>query len=379
MPSVCRVQSLSDLFQSGDQSAVSQFETDPPEYYYASGATADRSDLHAASEDLRRQFLDARVAEAPARSLTVLRNVFVLPNAAIVTSSRNVIRESCFPYTGDGVGQTFSPWLSNRGTDLHATLDDPVMIDRPAVYVREHGEMGFFHWMHSVFPRVDAFSRHRLSSDYALLCKSEAPFQQDALSLARLAGVHRIEPHPSRPQFFRELIFPSPLVHEGDYWLRPPSLATFYEGLPIPARRGPKRIYVTRQDAGVRRISNEAELVARLEPLQFVTVALRDLCFRDQVALFRDCEVVVGPHGAGLSHLVSMRRGGSVLEILHPRRLWPAFRSVAARRGLHYAFALGTDRSLDEPGDTFDFAVDVDKVARLLARLGVGAPSLQMA
>ena len=45
------------------------------------------------------------------------------------------------------------------------------------------------------------------------------------------------------------------------------------------------------------------------------TVALEDLEFRDQVALFRDAETVVAPHGGGLTNLVFCDPGTKVIEL----------------------------------------------------------------
>jgi hypothetical protein len=363
------IQPIAELFRQGDRSARFSIQTEAPKPYFAAAAVADPQDLEGATDELRRQFVAPRLVMPPGRSLTYLRDCYVLPNAAIVTADGNIVRESCFPYTGIWVPKFFAPWITEDEGSLQVDLAEPERIEAPAVYVREHGETGFFHWMHSVLPRVDVLTRHQVAEDFALLYDTGAPNQRDGLALCGLADVPLIRPNRDRPQFFSELLFPSALVEEGDFWLRPPSVAAFYNALPAPTMDGPGRVYITRQDASVRRLRNEAEVLALLKSRGFVSLELGAFSFPQQLALLRSCEFVVGVHGAGLSHIVSMPLGGRVLEILHPRRFWSTYRAMAARRGLGYGFVLGNDE--DTAGDTFDFVVDIEKVGRVLSVMGI--------
>lgn len=362
------VQSIDELLALGDASVVCQFETEKPCVYSVPEPLVDLDEVSGASEELLAQFVRPRLVTPPGRSVTVLQDVYVLPNAAIVTSNGHVIRESCYPYTGIWVEKFFEPWLANVNSQFSARLDDAEFIETPAVYVREHGEMGFFHWMHSVFPRVETFINPGLSGDFALLCKSEASYQTEALALAGLQDAKRIEPNSTRPQFFKHLIFPSALVRDGDFWLRPPSVGEFYSRLPIVAASGSRRMYLTRQDASVRRVANECDLTDRLAALGFMTVELGKYTFSEQLSLFRECEIVIAPHGAGLSHIIGMPKGATVIEILHPRRFWPTYRAIAARRDLKYGFCVGQDNN-QEDNDMFDFQINVEQVVKLLRGL----------
>lgn len=67
------------------------------------------------------------------------------------------------------------------------------------------------------------------------------------------------------------------------------------------------RIYVSRRKANSRRVVNEEEVKAMLEPLGFSFYDLEDLTFSEKVRLFYDAQIVVAPHGAGLSHILFSR------------------------------------------------------------------------
>jgi len=77
----------------------------------------------------------------------------------------------------------------------------------------------------------------------------------------------------------------------------------------------PRRIYVSRRQATHRRILNEAELIASLRALGFVVVALETLSLAEQYKLFATAEVVVAPHGAGLTNLIHAPAGCSLVEL----------------------------------------------------------------
>jgi capsular polysaccharide biosynthesis protein len=70
-----------------------------------------------------------------------------------------------------------------------------------------------------------------------------------------------------------------------------------------------RRIYLSRANARYRKVVNDLEFISFLEKYGFSCCSNRNLSFVDQVELFRNVEVVIAPHGAGLSNLVFCPRG----------------------------------------------------------------------
>jgi hypothetical protein len=75
-----------------------------------------------------------------------------------------------------------------------------------------------------------------------------------------------------------------------------------------------RRVYVSRDDARLRRVLNEKRLLPRLEALGFERAVLGDLPIARQVALFRQADIVVAPHGAGLAHIAWCKPGTRIVE-----------------------------------------------------------------
>ncbi|WP_379748224.1 glycosyltransferase family 61 protein [Halorubrum glutamatedens] len=67
---------------------------------------------------------------------------------------------------------------------------------------------------------------------------------------------------------------------------------------------GSERIYVGRGDATVRRVANRDELQRVLNRYDIDTYLLSNLSVREQIELFSRAELIVGPHGAGLTNVV---------------------------------------------------------------------------
>lgn len=66
----------------------------------------------------------------------------------------------------------------------------------------------------------------------------------------------------------------------------------------------PSRIYISRSDADQRRVANESEILNHLEEECFERYVLSDLTFEEQISLFSNAEVIIGPHGAGLVNMI---------------------------------------------------------------------------
>lgn len=64
------------------------------------------------------------------------------------------------------------------------------------------------------------------------------------------------------------------------------------------------RIFVSRRDASVRQIENIEEITPILKEFGFRQYLLSDLSVSEQVHLFANAEIVVAPHGAGLTNII---------------------------------------------------------------------------
>ncbi len=105
----------------------------------------------------------------------------------------------------------------------------------------------------------------------------------------------------------------------------------------------PSRIYVTRQSATVRRIKNQEEVLTVLDKFDIQPYALETLSVREQVRLFANAELVVSPHGAGLTNLV-YSSSPTVLELFGDKEKTTFYRLSKLMGFEYHAMFCGHDR-----------------------------------
>ncbi len=98
----------------------------------------------------------------------------------------------------------------------------------------------------------------------------------------------------------------------------------------------PKRIYVSRQKAAIRRILNEERLSGLLEEAAFAVVELESLSWKEQVQLFSRAESILAPHGAALANIVFCKPDTLVMEISTRAGYKDFYRRLAASARLRY-------------------------------------------
>ncbi len=177
-------------------------------------------------------------------------------------------------------------------------------------------------------------------------------------------------------------VLPSYLTTRWDFAYMPPEHLTYtrdclYQLADVsPSSPSGERLYISRAQARVRRVLNEAAVMEVLGAVGFRLCRLEDMSFAEQVRLFAAAELVVAPHGAGLANLLFAGRI-PVLE-LHCRAVSPVYFFLALALGQSYDYLY--PRELDDapvlsPADgrpysatrDLDFNVDMDALRTMAA------------
>lgn len=101
-------------------------------------------------------------------------------------------------------------------------------------------------------------------------------------------------------------------------------------------RTTPSKLLISRQeDAETRRIVNWDEVESFLSRRGYETVILTELDFREQKRLFSGADVIVGPHGAGMTELM-YASDAAVLELFREDYIVPVYYEMATGLGHEY-------------------------------------------
>jgi capsular polysaccharide biosynthesis protein len=224
----------------------------------------------------------------------------------------------------------------------------------------------YFHWLFDGLPRAGLLERFRDVLDFLLVPRELQPFHRRSLSLLSFPEEMLLSLEWGSHLELENLIAPSlpgqtPQVPRWVCeWLR--------KRFPFARPSRGRRIYVSRRDATQRLLANEEELIAALEQLDVEPVVTSELEWEEQIALFSECDLIVGPHGAGLSNVVFCHAGVRVIEIFSPEHVYGAYWGVTDQIGGRYWYIVGskladsTGRNL--AGDVADFTVDPEQVVR---------------
>jgi hypothetical protein len=183
------------------------------------------------------------------------------------------------------------------------------------------GHNNFYHWMLDLLPKLFIALAAGLGKA-TFYVGASTPFQKQTLDLLGIPLGRVIDCNEVRFLQADELIVP----FLGD--AHPPNvfdaakcrlLAEVFSSRFIAttsSEKLPSRFVISRGKTRSRRVVNQPELLARLQPLGFHPVYLEDLSLQEQITLFAQAEGIVASTGAALVNLVHARPGTPVAILM---------------------------------------------------------------
>jgi hypothetical protein len=279
---------------------------------------------------------------------------------------------------GDGI---YWPAASTRAYPQEAMQFPHVKVDKPVVIVQDVFEgTNYAHFLLDWVPRLGHFLNSGLADQSGcMFVMGGAPSEFHFHVIKALCAIYSMTEDqflfPKEPQvwhiaapiyFFSDLketiMHPAHMASEG-------SIAIIRDVCSrIQTATGElKRIYISRGDAALRKVTNEAELLRHLRSFGFVDVQLASIPFLEQVALIRGADVIVAPHGMGLTHIAFHEKRPLIVELHNPTLGTDAYAFIAHALGFRYRAVMGEDLG----GDTRHFNIRPQDVIDVLMHEGV--------
>jgi capsular polysaccharide biosynthesis protein len=233
----------------------------------------------------------------------------------------------------------------------------------------------YYHWLFQLLPRFELMrlAGFEMSSiDCFVVNSMRSKFQRETLEVLGIEANKVIESDRVPHLRAQELVVPSVPLGGGCFR---PWMTDFLRNSFLPKNREirpfARRVYISRARAGYRRIVNESEIVEFLTRRGFQTVTFEGLSVRDQAAVMMSCDVIVAPHGGGLSNIVFCSPGTKIIEIFSPELVARYFWRLSNRLHLDYYYILGKgppgSLEADYP-QSWDAEVDIEVDLGLLER-----------
>jgi len=203
----------------------------------------------------------------------------------------------------------------------------------------------FYHWMIEILPRLISYDRCPDLQHVPLIVPKSAPkFVAESLKLTGYLpktvflenGAYRFK----KLHMLSRLAPATEVSPDAVDWLN-------RKIVPVPSDFSvPKRIYVSRDDAKIRFVSNEPELNPVLNEFGFETLLMGKFSLADQINIFRSADFILGPHGAAFTNLAFSKPGTRFIEFFSKGHYSPSYNRFCAIRGLSYGFLVGEPTKL---------------------------------
>jgi len=249
-----------------------------------------------------------------------------------------------------------------------------------ALLLTSLGGHNYFHWMFQVLPRLVLMEKAGVKLkgiETFFINKILAQFQTETLEKLNVPVSRVLQCRPDTHIQVDRLLLPSrpSRMSEMPLWVCEFLRETFLPDKSAlnAGRNGHKRIYVSRGDAQYRKVVHESELEAYLQGLGFETVVLGALTVAEQAATFQSAEIIIAPHGAGLTNLVFCNPGTLIIEIFAPSYINCCYWALSNWIGARYWFILGSGECVrdDMWGMGDDIYVDDNTFRKVLEASGV--------
>jgi capsular polysaccharide biosynthesis protein len=136
-----------------------------------------------------------------------------------------------------------------------------------------------------------------------------------------------------------------------------------------PEADSPKRIFISRQGQGRRKIINYDEVMASLSEFSFESIRPENFSIEKQIRMFDQAEIIVGPSGSGLVNVI-FTDDSSLLEIKPHGTKITVWNILATESGLQYDYIRGKqDASNNKKGRNSDIRVNVEDLNNVVSEL----------
>lgn len=271
-------------------------------------------------------------------------------------------------------------WPAVRQFDLRTVDASVEEIDQPALLMSTPGYQGYYHWHVDVLPLVSSLGSTTHNNPRIILCaQGESAWQRDSMELVRQRFGQCEYRFYGELKILkvRELLYSSGLGGRGAFLS--PGLVPFYEALAAPYADAAvpegigRRLYLSRRAQARRTMSNEAHIEALASAHGFSVINPAQYSYQQQIALFRQADSIISPHGAGLTNLLFCRAGVNVIELFGDAYINRSLQRVANLKQARYAYLVGksTTAKRAAPGrHAFSYDIPPAELEALIKRSG---------
>lgn len=239
------------------------------------------------------------------------------------------------------------------------TLPSVEKISGRAFVLTTHLPNNYFHWMFDVLPKLALLEAFRENPDIYCTVTTHR-FQQDSLELLGIPPGKIYQLCPTTHLLPDVVMAASAPGRNGEVspftcsFLRERLAGQLFD-LPVVRHK----VVIIRDLPGRRSWVNFDESRSMLVQLGFIFIKLEELSLSEKIKLFASSEIVLAPHGAGLSNIVFCPREAQIIELFSPVYVNPCYWKLASSCDLRYSYLIGEDRRATAAAASNQFTADI--------------------
>lgn len=263
---------------------------------------------------------------APAAQVVELPDAYVWgPDGTVITAGGCVVEDLTRAWGTAFEDHTI--WTVPQVRAHHVTGTAAVVAARGAA-------TNFSHFLADTLPRIQLVRDAGVDVDTWIVSSLGHPWQRDGLELAGIPIDKTISLMDSPLITADTLVVPS---RTGFAPLTAPWARTALIDMLRPSKRPRhRRVLISRNHSGRRRLVNEEEVLDAHAPHGFEHIDFDGLPLADQIRIVHECRTIVAVHGSALGHLLHAPPTGHIVEIADPHVLHPDYWGLAALANWSY-------------------------------------------
>jgi hypothetical protein len=238
---------------------------------------------------------------------------------------------------------------------------------KKGIYFSTRDDNQVYHWIFDNLTRLYCLDKFPQLRHYPLIIKNNlSKFQKETLKL--IGCKNKIIYQKEYDLNVENLIFPSipspPVLNANALvWLRNKFLKNIKQNYKSLNINFSKKIFISRNDTGHRKILNENELSQKLNKLGYQTIELSKLKIYEQMLLFHNAKEIILPHGAAGIHLLFVKKNTSITEIQSPDQLNNSLYLISKNFKADHKISIGSN---PVKGYEKNYYVNIDKIVKSL-------------
>lgn len=237
----------------------------------------------------------------------------------------------------------YAPLIPVVDLDIQKCIKNAVHVSGHALLIADRfWEPNYAHWLLDVLARFSIFIEDNGLDFRIIVSPIQRSWQRQMLAAVGVKSEDIVELNGNTAITAETLIVPSDTggaVQHPCLRAHPTALERIRKSVNIPELKHLKDtvVIVSREKRGTRLLTNEMELVERLERYGSVLVVdLENFSIEEQWGIFHWSRGICAVHGAGLANTIMLKSESFVVEVLPPSYANPAFWMISQGVGARY-------------------------------------------